>query len=215
MQRCRHNSVRDVVFSAAQTVGLAPRLEVPPLIQGTQIRPADVFLPNWARGHPAALNITVISPLQQSTFQGAATTQGHCAAGEGGLKVHHPWYPMSICWNHLYSYLLRSLRRYELLSSTPLPRLGVSWVSSWGFPHTNSPVIFSNDSLSPSGEATLPFGPTIAPFLPHKRVHHLDISISFLAIYNFLLILLFFSLCLQHCLKSQSKNSPLIFINLF
>ena len=40
-------------------------------------RPADVFLPNWSRGRPAALDITIISPLQQATLQGAASTQGH------------------------------------------------------------------------------------------------------------------------------------------
>ena len=72
-----HNSVRDAIFSAAQAAALALRWEVPSLIPGTQSRPADVFLPNWARSHPAALNITIISPLQQATLQGAATTQNH------------------------------------------------------------------------------------------------------------------------------------------
>ena len=60
----RHNSVRDVVYSAAQSAALAPRREVPSLIPGSQSRPADVYLPNWHRGCPAALDITVISPLQ-------------------------------------------------------------------------------------------------------------------------------------------------------
>ena len=69
----RHNSVRDVIFSAA----LAPRREVPSLIPGTQSRPADVFLPNCSRGRLVALDVTVISPLQQATLQGATTTQGH------------------------------------------------------------------------------------------------------------------------------------------
>ena len=41
-----HNSVRDVIFSAAQTAALAPWQEVPSLIPGTQSRPTDVFLPN-------------------------------------------------------------------------------------------------------------------------------------------------------------------------
>ena len=73
----RHNFVRDALFSAAQSAALAPRREVPSLIPGTQSRPADVFLPNWSRGHPAALDITNISPLQHATLQGAALTQGH------------------------------------------------------------------------------------------------------------------------------------------
>ena len=43
----RHNSLRDAVFSAAQTAALAPRREVPSLIPETQSRPADVYLPCW------------------------------------------------------------------------------------------------------------------------------------------------------------------------
>ena len=74
----RHNVVWDVLFSAAQSAALAPRQEAPALIPGPQSCPADVFLPIWSRGCPAALDITVIlSPLQQATFQSAASTQGH------------------------------------------------------------------------------------------------------------------------------------------
>ena len=73
----RHNSIRDAVFSAAQSAALAPRREVPSLIPGTQSRPADIYLPCWKRGRPAALDITVISTLQQSTVRGAAENQGH------------------------------------------------------------------------------------------------------------------------------------------
>ena len=34
-------------------------------------------MPNWSRGRPAALDVTIISPLQQATLQGAALSQGH------------------------------------------------------------------------------------------------------------------------------------------
>ena len=73
----RHNSIRDAVFSAAQSAALAPRREVPSLVPGSQSRPADVYLPCWKRGRPAAFDVTVISTLQQSTIQGAAENQGH------------------------------------------------------------------------------------------------------------------------------------------
>ena len=53
----RHDSVQDAVFSAAQTAALAPRKEVPSLIPRTSSRPADVYLPNWMRGQPAALDV--------------------------------------------------------------------------------------------------------------------------------------------------------------
>ena len=72
----RHNALRDAVFSAAQSAALAPRKEMPSLIPNSQCRSADVFLPSWKGGHPAALDMTVISTMQQATIQGAAFTQG-------------------------------------------------------------------------------------------------------------------------------------------
>ena len=80
----RHDSIRDAVFSAAQSAALAPRKEVPSLIPGSSSHPAGVYLPNWTRGQPAALDVTVIS-LQQLTLQGAASTQGH-ALSVGTLR---------------------------------------------------------------------------------------------------------------------------------
>ena len=73
----RHDSIRDALFSAAQSAALAPRKEVPALIPGNCSRPADIYLPNWRRGQPAALDVTVISALQQLTVEGAADTQGY------------------------------------------------------------------------------------------------------------------------------------------
>ena len=82
----RHDSVRDALFFAAQTAALAPRKEVPPLIPGTHSRPADIFLPIWQRSQPAALDVTVISTLQQSTVEGAAVTQDYALAVGGERK---------------------------------------------------------------------------------------------------------------------------------
>ena len=73
----RHDSIRDAIFSAAQSAALAPRKEFPSLIPGCQNRPADVFLPHWDRGLPSALDISVISTLQQRTVDGAANNQGY------------------------------------------------------------------------------------------------------------------------------------------
>ena len=73
----RHNSIRDVVFTAAQLAALAPSKEIPGLVSGSLARPADVFLPSWSCGCPAALDIHVISPLQQQTLSQASVTPGH------------------------------------------------------------------------------------------------------------------------------------------
>ena len=47
-------------------------------------RPADLFLFNWSRGRPAALDVHVISPLQQQRLKEATSTLGH--AFEIGIK---------------------------------------------------------------------------------------------------------------------------------
>ena len=73
----RHNAIRDVLFSAAQSAALAPLREMPHLISNSLSRPADIFFPIWSRGRPAALDVHVISPLQQLTMGGAASTPGH------------------------------------------------------------------------------------------------------------------------------------------
>ena len=41
----RHDSLRDVLFSAAQSAALAPKKEAPSLVPSSSSRPADVFLP--------------------------------------------------------------------------------------------------------------------------------------------------------------------------
>ena len=56
-----------------------PRHEVPSIIPYSSSRPADIYLPFWSGVRPAAMDVTVISPLQKSTItasssQGAALT---------------------------------------------------------------------------------------------------------------------------------------------
>ena len=52
-------------------------------IPGTLSRPADIFLPNWKRGQPTALDVTIISTIQQLT-----TLRGGLLA----LRVMHCWW---------------------------------------------------------------------------------------------------------------------------
>ena len=85
-----HNSIRDVLFSAAQSAALGPWKEVPFLIPGSVSHPADIYLPNWKRGQPAALGVTVISPSQQRTLVGAAKISGHALqVGENQKLIAH------------------------------------------------------------------------------------------------------------------------------
>ena len=130
----RHDSIRDAVFSAAQSAALAPRKEFPALIPGSSSRPADVYLPNWKRGQPAALDVTVISTFQSLTLSGAAVTPGyalsvaaerkraaHASAchsvgvsftrsllGDGTLKPSPPSRPLAASRAYASAFLLRS-----------------------------------------------------------------------------------------------------------
>ena len=72
----RHNNLRDALFDTAVAAGLAPVKEGRFLIPGADRRPADVFLPSWAGGQDAALDVTVVNCLQDATVAGAAATPG-------------------------------------------------------------------------------------------------------------------------------------------
>ena len=73
----RHNALRDVLFTAAQSGALAPCREASGVIPDSLRRPADILLPNWHQGQSAALDVHIISPLQQLTLSEAAYTPGH------------------------------------------------------------------------------------------------------------------------------------------
>ena len=49
------------------------------MLPGADRRPADVFIRGWAGGQDAALDVTVINPLQDLTREGAAAKPGHAA----------------------------------------------------------------------------------------------------------------------------------------
>ena len=50
---------------------------MPSLIPGSKSRPADIYLPYWTRGKPAALDVFVISPFQKLTLESSSMSQGH------------------------------------------------------------------------------------------------------------------------------------------
>ena len=65
----------DAIFSVVQSA----RREAPALIPGAKSPRGDLYLPCWKCGRPAALDVTVISPLQKFTVKGAASyNTGSC-----------------------------------------------------------------------------------------------------------------------------------------
>ena len=73
----RHNNLRDAFFTTAVAAGLGPVREERFLLPGEDRRPADVLVPHWSGGRDAAMDVTVVTPLQTATMPAAATTPGH------------------------------------------------------------------------------------------------------------------------------------------
>ena len=73
----QHDSIRDILFSSAQSVALCLRKEMLSLILGSKGCPADIYLPRWTHDKPAVLDVSVISPLQRLTLESSSMSQGH------------------------------------------------------------------------------------------------------------------------------------------
>ena len=89
----RHNCLRDLLHSTAAAAALAPAKEGRFLLPGEGGRPADILIPGWSNGRDAALDVTVINPLQDSQVRGAATTPGHAYNGAHKRKLDKSWEP--------------------------------------------------------------------------------------------------------------------------
>ena len=59
-----NNLIQDTIFSVTLSTALSPRKKAPSLIPGTRSRPADIYIPTWSGGRPAAFDVTVISTMQ-------------------------------------------------------------------------------------------------------------------------------------------------------
>ena len=71
----------------AAAAALNPTKENRFLLPGTDRRPADVLIPNWAGGLDAALDVKVVNPLQGALVKEAAVTPGHALEFRYGKKM--------------------------------------------------------------------------------------------------------------------------------
>ena len=83
----RHNALRDAFFDTASSAGLAPVKEGRFLLPGDDRRPADVLVPHWAAGRDAAMDVTVVHPIQDATMPNAATTPGFALSFAHDRKI--------------------------------------------------------------------------------------------------------------------------------
>ena len=57
------------------------------MLPGADRRPADVLVPHWAGGRDAALDVTVVHPIQDATMPNAATTPGFALSFAHDRKI--------------------------------------------------------------------------------------------------------------------------------
>ena len=72
----RHDRLRDSLYNIASQAGLGPRKEERDLLSGSARRPGDIYLPHWSKGLDAALDVTVVTPVQGTLTARAAGAPG-------------------------------------------------------------------------------------------------------------------------------------------
>ena len=77
----RHDSVRDILLEAARSAGCRRQKEV--IVDSSGLRPADVYFPEWSRGMPLAVDVTISNPSQATTTHSA--TGGESASVRAAL----------------------------------------------------------------------------------------------------------------------------------
>jgi hypothetical protein len=81
----RHNLLRDTLASDLRTMGFPCRTEV--ALPGTELVPADIFLPTLAEDSPTAVDVSVVHPLQPSHSAQATVAAGTSAEARAASKV--------------------------------------------------------------------------------------------------------------------------------
>ena len=83
----RHDRIRDKIFREAQQASLNSTKEMPRLIPGRQLRPADIFIPQWLDGRKIAFDVSVISPTQEALLHRAADTSAAAIESRKATKI--------------------------------------------------------------------------------------------------------------------------------
>ena len=87
----RHNCLRDTLHKTAVSAALGPTKEGRFLLPGEGGKPADIFIPRWAGGKDAALDVTIVNPLQDALVQEASLTAGHALSVAHKRKLDKSW----------------------------------------------------------------------------------------------------------------------------
>ena len=86
----RHNRIRDTVFELCQRACLGAQLEAGSSLghDERQTLPADILVPNWELGQPAAVDLSIISTLCHENIQ-VACVMTRSAALQAEKRKHN------------------------------------------------------------------------------------------------------------------------------
>ena len=85
----RHDRVRDTIMAACLSANRSPVSEQEHLLPENNSRPGDVYLHSFIAGQPAALDVTITSPLQASFISDVSRTFDFIVALAEERKIRH------------------------------------------------------------------------------------------------------------------------------
>ena len=74
----RHNNLHDILAESCRRAHLGVQVEMGNS-DHSHTRPADLLVPNWVQGKPAAFDLSVTSPLNPTIISEASVTAGVAA----------------------------------------------------------------------------------------------------------------------------------------
>ena len=77
----RHNKLRDTLTETCRRAHLSVKVEAGSSLthDHSHTRPADILVPNWSLGKPAAFDLSVMSPLNSNVLLEAGLAAGQAA----------------------------------------------------------------------------------------------------------------------------------------
>ena len=111
----RRDRAQDAIMAAYSSANISPVCEQKHLLPEKKLRPGDVCLLSFIAGQPAALDVTITSPLQASLISDAARTYGFALTLAEDRKIGHYYQKCSDMGIH---FILLALETFGGLSET-------------------------------------------------------------------------------------------------
>jgi hypothetical protein len=85
----RHNRLKTILYHTLNPAGYSPQMETAHLVPGSLIRPGDVYVTVGDDGMAVAYDVTVVSPVVESSLSSSARSVGFAADTAERRKAVH------------------------------------------------------------------------------------------------------------------------------